>query len=190
MSSLLVKGILVEKVGAVKLLAMSLVEGDYVFFSFEYFNLSKWFIKNKRSLQSKSKRPWNSACLICHLSSTPDKLPSPCDRYWGLDVCGDGLIIVCVSKNDVRDPNTGSLHVGEGVKGFFWLEVVVEDPVFIPLEGDSQLEVNGVTLLWDGQHVHQAGGYIHQDRTNWLVFYVNGERWHFLVITFFFFKHK
>ena len=41
MSSLLVKGILVEKVGAVKLLAVSLVEGDYVFLSLEYFNLGK-----------------------------------------------------------------------------------------------------------------------------------------------------
>ena len=38
-SSLLVKRILVEKVGAVKLLAVSLVEGDYVFLSLEYFNL-------------------------------------------------------------------------------------------------------------------------------------------------------
>ena len=40
-SSLLVKGILVEKVGAVELLAVSLVEGDYIFLSLEYFNLGK-----------------------------------------------------------------------------------------------------------------------------------------------------
>ena len=42
MSSLLVKGILVEKIGAVKLLAVSLVEGDYIFLSLEYFNLGKY----------------------------------------------------------------------------------------------------------------------------------------------------
>ena len=52
---------------------------------------------------------------------------------------------------------------------------MVEDPVFIPLEGDGQLEVDGVVKLGDGEDVHQAGGHIHLHRTQLPLLCVNSE---------------
>ena len=56
---------------------------------------------------------------------------------------------------------------------------MIEDPVFIPLQGDAQLEVNGVTELRYGQHVHQAGGHIHLHRNQHLGASIYGEGRHF-----------
>ena len=66
---------------------------------------------------------------------------------------------------------------------------MVADSVLVPLEGDAQLEVDGVVPLRDGEHVHQAGGHIHLDRVFYLVL-VDGEWSHLLIVTFLFFKEK
>ena len=59
---------------------------------------------------------------------------------------------------------------------------MVEDPVLVPLEGDAQLEVDGVVKLGDGEHVHQAGGHLHLDRDQGLVRLVDGEGRHLVVV--------
>ena len=58
-----------------------------------------------------------------------------------------------------------------------------EDPVLIPLEGDAQLEVDGVVKLGDGEHVHQAGGHVHLDGDHRVVLRVGGEWRNLLVVT-------
>ena len=58
---------------------------------------------------------------------------------------------------------------------------MVEDPVLIPLEGDAQLEVDGVIKLGDGEDVHQAGGHLHLHSHHRLVL-VDGEGRHLVVV--------
>ena len=57
-----------------------------------------------------------------------------------------------------------------------------EDPVLVPLQGDAQLEVDGVAELGDGEHVHQAGGHVHLDGDHGVVLGVGGERRNLLIV--------
>ena len=59
---------------------------------------------------------------------------------------------------------------------------MIENSVFIPLEGDAQLKINDMAELRDGQHIHQAGGHLHLDRDHGAILRVDGEGRHLVVV--------
>ena len=102
LSYLSVKWIIMQKVRAVKLLAVSLIQCYHIFPSFEYLNLSTSNLQYRRG-----SKLYN---LISNIESTPNKVPLPFDGDHSSRVFNvHSIIFVSISKDYVRNPNRAHL---------------------------------------------------------------------------------
>ena len=108
-----IKRVVMEQIGAMKLLAVSLGHCDYVLISSEYLNLGNTSLLQK----CEGMYLFNIFLyLICHFWSTSGKVTLSFDWNFGSyitifsqSIYFDSFIIISIVKDNVRDPNQADL---------------------------------------------------------------------------------